>query len=134
MENTLENKAKFFAQYWMQDVLFIRDEHDLALWNVQIYTDQIDDWHLLLTPLSSITDEDATALGRIFGYRIDRPDSAGLGKIMALGIRDQSLCSSGLIKGYQYLQSKGYALPYMGLSVEELVNRGWVKLKEANNG
>lgn len=28
-----------------------------------------------------------------------------------------------------FLRSRGYALPWMGLSVEKLVNRGWVKLK-----
>jgi len=28
-----------------------------------------------------------------------------------------------------YLRSKGYALPYMDLSVDDLVNYGWVKLK-----
>ena|SRR5690606_29772386 len=32
-----------------------------------------------------------------------------------------------------YLRSRGYALPFMGLSVEELVNRGWVKLKGGVN-
>jgi len=31
---------------------------------------------------------------------------------------------------YQYLQSKGYALPYMGLSVEQLIEYGWIKLKD----
>lgn len=30
---------------------------------------------------------------------------------------------------YDYLRSKRYAIPWMGLSVKELVNRGWVKLK-----
>ena len=29
-----------------------------------------------------------------------------------------------------YFRSKGYALPYMDLSVEDLVKYGWVKLKE----
>lgn len=33
-----------------------------------------------------------------------------------------------------YLRSKGYALPWMGLSVEDLVNAGWVKLKGEDNG
>ena len=29
-----------------------------------------------------------------------------------------------------YLRSKGYALPWMDLSVEDLVKYGWIKLKE----
>jgi hypothetical protein len=33
-----------------------------------------------------------------------------------------------IIKSHQYLVSKGYALPYMGLSVEQLIEYGWIKL------
>lgn len=29
-----------------------------------------------------------------------------------------------------YLRSKGFALPFMGISVEEMVQAGWIKLKE----
>jgi len=29
-----------------------------------------------------------------------------------------------------FLRSKGYALPFMGLSVDELVNYGWIKFKQ----
>lgn len=39
--------------------------------------------------------------------------------------------SENILHVYDYLRSRGYALPWFGLSVEELVNRGWVKLKEA---
>ena len=31
---------------------------------------------------------------------------------------------------FDYLRSKGYALPWMDLLVEDLVEYGWVKLKE----
>ena len=34
------------------------------------------------------------------------------------------------IKTGDYFRSKGYALSYMGLSVEDLVEYGWIKLKE----
>lgn len=37
--------------------------------------------------------------------------------------------SVGTTHAVDYMRSRGYALPFMGLSVEELVNRGWVKLK-----
>jgi hypothetical protein len=33
-------------------------------------------------------------------------------------------------KECDYLRSKGYALPWMDLSVEDLVEYGWIKLKE----
>lgn len=31
---------------------------------------------------------------------------------------------------YDYLRSKGYVLPWMGLSVEEMIEAGWIKLVE----
>lgn len=37
--------------------------------------------------------------------------------------------SVGNTSAIDFLRSRGYALPYMSLSVEEQVNRGWVKLK-----
>ena len=36
----------------------------------------------------------------------------------------------GYIQSLDYLRSKGYAPPYMDLSVEDLVEYGLVKLKE----
>ena len=36
----------------------------------------------------------------------------------------------GYIQSLDYLRSKGYAVPYMDLSVEDLVEYGWIKLKE----
>lgn len=79
MENTTDNKSKFYAQYWGQKAFtcshwkntyevelyfstsswdeFVEGEGDLG-WN-------IDDNHLLLKPLSSIIDEDAIECGRI---------------------------------------------------------------------
>lgn len=33
-------------------------------------------------------------------------------------------------EAYQYLISKGYATPWMGYNVKELVEAGWIKLKE----
>lgn len=65
MENTLENKAKFFAQYWGQNVL---NSDKYGCENISYYFNpsqsNVDgikgyNYHLLLKPLSSITDEDA---------------------------------------------------------------------------
>ena len=42
--------------------------------------------------------------------------------------RDEHIYNS--LNLYDYLRSKGYALPYMGLSVEKQIEYGWIKLKE----
>lgn len=51
------------------------------------------------------------------------------------GIKDEIGCwndayTDNYIHITDYLRSKGYALPYNGLSVEQLIKFGWIKLKE----
>ena len=147
-ENTLENKRKFFAQYWGQKILLhVIDVDDiLLLLNNEIDND-VKNWLLYLTPLSQITDEDAIQ-GIMFTYNKTYED---LGEI--LEVKHYNTFSSitttrggenfktsrsihhwnGDIKigskECDYFRSKGYALPWMDLSVEDLVEYGWVKLK-----
>jgi len=112
---------------------------------------------LLLKPLSSITDEDAIGLGIvIFGkykggcdireeFAVLFVDSGPHNELEPLPntieyylwFNDGKITpESGqeyyaliTLNAYDYLRSKGYALPYMGLSVEELIEYGWVELK-----
>ena len=109
-EINLETKAKFFAQYACQGLLGTRrGGKDLFI---------IGDWrifnedYLLLKPLSSITDEDARHSGITKG-RLKQ-------HVQYHHIMTPFMCD--------YLRSKGYALPWMGLSVEEMVQAGWIKL------
>ena len=69
MENTLENKAKFFAQYWGQEVMVLDGlPSTVDSWfdgsNVKVF-------HLLLKPLSSITDEDIIHVAMLAHQRPD---------------------------------------------------------------
>ena len=107
MENTLENKEKFFAQYWGQEVLLGEDEtiHKLNAGDMAFGIQF--NW-LELKPLSSITDEDAINLG--YGY--------------------VSHFKSNLDRNIDQLRNLGFAVPWMDLSVEDLVEYGWIKLKE----
>ena len=108
-ENTLENKRKFFAQYWGQKILLhVIDVDDiLLLLNNEIDND-IKNWLLYLKPVSQISDEDAINLG--YGYA--------------------SHLKSNLDRNIDQLRNLGYTLPWMDLSVEDLVEYGWIKLKE----
>lgn len=38
--------------------------------------------------------------------------------------------NENIVHGIDYLRSKGYALPWMGISVKELVEMGWMELIE----
>ena len=131
MENNSENKVKFFAQYQGQDILFMRDEHDLALWKVQIYTDDIEEWHLLLTPLSKITDEDAIEVSKRQGWRnqtIHKIHFDNDAKDFSVNYGKDDCYETVNSYTFSYLQLKGYALPFHNLSVDDLVGYGWVVL------
>jgi hypothetical protein len=121
MKNTLENKAKFFAQYWGQNILIY--EPDLGYHRIvnDYKIGNADEFVAELKPLSQITDEEFKKL-EIFpdsldeeGYREGAPFS------------DYYYLRSEEV---DFLRSKGYALPYMGISVEQQIEWGWVKLKQ----
>ena len=154
-QNTLENKTKFFAQYWGQDVLcrviFGKNKNEIIMHNTpcsNLKLGEIIDSYLELKPLSQISDEDVIQ-GITYLYNKTYED---LGEILEvkhyctfssittieIGCNFKTSRSihhwSGTKKigsfEADYFRSKGYALSYMDLSVEDLVEYGWVKLKE----
>lgn len=142
MENTLENKARFYSQYLFTGVIFkyqntswgkeIVDKEsaldlsilDLIMSHTDIhedYANKVRNGFLDLKPLSSITDEDAFNYAKNYLGWTDPED-----------YKKWFLDQGCQIKGHRhadYLRSQGYALPWMGLSVETLVEFGWIKLK-----
>ena len=134
-QNTLENKARFFAQYFGQHVLYFSSDFLRKIDNLTLDSVENDDY-LELKPLSQISDEDAIEVSKIFGLG----HLSGAIKELILSIFRTSINDSGTTSStngiknwlhvFDYLRSKGYALPWMDLSVEDLVEYGWVKLKE----
>lgn len=124
MENTLENKAKFFAQYWGQRVFKL---DGLAKLKSKPFETPMDGDHVELKPISSISHEDAFFVNNLENWNYENMD----------WIRNTIINCIEYNRGatkthqYDYLRSKGYALPYMGLSVEQLAEYGWIKLQEA---
>ena len=156
-QNTLENKAKFFSQYFSQHVLYFSSDFLRKIDNLTLDSIENDDF-LELKPLSQISDEDAIEVAKLVspmlfegrgkngGHYIDKSEIGWYsvkhdGKTLMVDIDldgyvfeydevDEYKRPSRSLIGTDYLRSKGYALPYMDLSVEDLVNFGWVKLKE----
>ena len=141
MENTLENKAKFFAQYWGQNV---RNWHLNKPINSRICSTYmtkhiVKNCYLELIPISQITDRDAFVLGR---HQVENSQKYISGVVKEkdnFGIWVLLLTKDGGTEFYldtktpfsvDYLRSRGYAVPYMGLSVEKQIEYGWVKIKE----
>ena len=141
MTNTLENKARFFAQYWGQNVQWYKLRKLSPLKCVEVSGDRYG--YLLLKPLSQISDEDLEYIRPLVGYN-NTPEGIGLVKrfltvlwmdsedINYFAITDTKPTLIVLVI-IDFLRSRGYALPWMGLSVETLVEWGWVKLRGGEN-
>lgn len=154
MENTLENKAKLFAQYWGQEVVrntLFNFTDAIEVSSASFNIEALPYLFLELKPISSISDEDLIQLVDIPKgwdvFKIYHTTRDGYSAVKIRRLYDDNelkfnddgykyemkTLSVGLSTTVDYLRSRGYALPWMGLSVEELVNIGWVKLKGENN-
>lgn len=143
MENILVNKAKFFAQYWGQCVYLMPNGEVTSFISLKLNEHE----KLELKSLSSITDEDVIQ-GVLFIYNKSIED---LGEIVEVKHYDTfsgvtSIGNGNNFKTHRsihhwegspkigsresdYFRSKGYALSWMGLSVEKLIEYGWIKIK-----
>lgn len=132
MKLTNELKAKFFALYWGQRVLNHKEVNRLYR-VVNLLELKNDVWEAHLKPLSAITDEDAIEVAIIAGnssYTDDRRAYNGRLLLQEFLRRQCNVYGEDWLKLFDYLRSRGYALPYMGISVEQQVEAGWVKLIE----
>ena len=111
-------KCRFFAQYWGTKTLYVGGvglvEIGKGGWNLKH-----PDFFLQLKPLSKITDEDAISMYRGLGRNYESANQF-LEDYKSIGFLEQS--------EVDFLRSKGYAVPFMGYSVDELVKMGWVQL------
>jgi hypothetical protein len=122
-------KSRFFAQYYGQEILrwhqWVKETPD---GKVDLSIPAIDKkgWFIKLKPLSKITKNDLEKLkfGNISNKRVtfifdsyDRHWNSSCGSYGTL-----------LLKDIDYLRSRGYAVPFMEYSVDDLVSFGWVQL------
>lgn len=144
-------KSIFFAQYWKQPVQRYENNDYKKVVNGFIETSLLEKDYLLLKPVSEISDEDAIHLIKLkFKYdkgNIDEIESIHVTKhipkkgycvsleaiishkkwndfVVRLYIGDEKIYSYY----NDYLRSKGYAVPFMEYSVEDLISFGWVRL------
>lgn len=111
-ENQLLNeRCRFFVQYWGLKVLYVGGIGLVVIgkdgWNLNH-----PDFFLILKHISYITDQDAIECGYndakqflIYYKRRGEP----------------------LYEHHDYLRSKGYAVPFMNYSVEDMLKLGWIK-------
>lgn len=136
MENTSANKKRFFAQHFGQKIIEFnvqnintRDKKTPVFVDIVNLSYPMIEYSVLeLKSVNLITNVDLLAIS-LNAYSPKLKDSTliGLGTTTMLMYKQKGL-SYMSIRDYQYLQSRGYALPWMGLSVEDLISYGWIKL------
>ena len=139
MENTSENKAKYFAAHWGQKVLILDEcNPPYHVWSRFLDCVQEPRYGIIeLINLSQITDEDAIEVGRMHGHE-DEENLWTDEYLLYVGKRVMSYFPNyttpvpvkDLLRIADFLRSKGYLLPYHDLSTEELLSRGWAKEKQ----
>jgi len=138
MENKLHNKEKFFAQYWGQEVFCEKETEskDSFTTYAVMYREPVNHnslcyidskSYLELKSLKKVSDEDAIVLGK---YRYREPKMLTHLEIGKSLINEFFTSPKTKIEHFEadYLRSKGYALPFIGLSVEMMIAYGWIKL------
>jgi hypothetical protein len=136
---TVEDKAMFFAQHLGQEIR-IPDGTTQTLtgvFNGRYLEDRNNSWWfsmneskdlsllieygaLLLKPIASISDEDKQAITIYWNY----------GKFHPFGYDTPHGFAYYSIDTIDFIRSKGYAIRFQGISVEQQVELGWIKLKE----
>jgi len=99
------------------------------------YTHNIKNCTLLLTSLSLITDEDAIQVAKMAGMNrgdVGDDEYAKFGKEVIKGWLNHKIGILGeeWLEIIDFLRLKGYALPYLSWSVDELVSFGVYRLKQ----
>ena len=153
LKNNIKNKANFFSQYLGQMVSYPdTDEkilkHKLVAVGYEYLHvnykrkirgcvgDELSFTHngthnsnalnakLILAPLSKLTDKDAIDLVPLVSANYSSRYTDDFIKDL---IKKEVIDTDNLpAMFYDILRSKGYALPFMGLSVDDLVDYGWI--------
>lgn len=141
MKNTLENKARFLANYQFSHVCF--EGISNSRWNIDCcvikgyFVDNGDRGKIHLkdvTPLelksiSLLTDEEKIYIIKWLEYthvKFENPSPLELWNSRWLL---QEHMSSGIV---DYLRSQGYAVAYIGVSTEILQEIGWITIRNYN--
>jgi hypothetical protein len=122
----LELKEKFFAQYWEQTYIYknqygtfkgsLSDDNSIYHFKNHIKNENT---CLLLKDVTKVLGNDSIEISKIMGanHEVTQP------------LKYLSFNHENAIKTIDYLRSKGYAIPFMEYSVDDLISFGWVRLQ-----
>jgi hypothetical protein len=127
-----ENKAKFLDLYIGQESdnsspaysKISRSLNDMVSLGIGYYA-------VKLKPLSSISDEDARVIAEQNRFKGNYDAYPKVGRDIlkrVFELKDPQMCLP--MESADYLRLKGYAVPFMELSVDEMVDANWIKLSQ----
>lgn len=153
MENTLENKIKFYSQYlftdsnfkyqnttWGNEIVYKESILDLGTLSLikshteihEYYANKLRNGFLELKSISSITNEELGSIARFYKNSATNVyiDDDQLTFDFMYGDETESIAVQ-LNSGYclDFLRRNGFAMEWLGLSVEKQIENGWIKLK-----
>lgn len=133
-----ETKARFLGNYIGCEVQWYRGDGELITTRLTVsdfpFLRNKNCW-LLATPLSQITDEDAVEVAKMYGWEESHLRFKERVFQFKLELNNiNQFKSRHSVEVIDYLRSREYALPFMGISVEEMCEAGWVKLREGGEG
>lgn len=139
MENTTENKLKFFAPYYGQKVLKNKNYSETTVLNGHFFFHSAcyaENYHLELRSTDSITDDECIAFfDFLFPLASKMPDNDNAGKVKAikymLSSMDNKECEPdwGTSGSRDWLRSKDFLIDFMDMTKEQLLEYGWAKIK-----
>ena len=139
MENNSENKLKFFAHYFGQRVL--KNKNLNEPFNKDVIYDMFFDsyvnknhkfFYLELRSIESITDAECVYYYNMFCPDLYIDDNL---KIYAFKNRLNHILEYKLfncleLQEIDWLRSKGFLLPFMNLTTDQILEFGWAKIKD----
>lgn len=145
LENNLENKAKFFAQYWGQNVRFWTFNGPNVLGKVgATYMTKVivESCSLQLKTLSAISDEQAKKLAQLrWGNDVEILSFERLeygikyhyiiNGVTGVTGQHEGIFTRRLYAGESdYLRGEGFLIDFNGKSEEEILTDGWAVLEQ----
>lgn len=138
MENTTENRLRFFSLYLGNRVLkYSHSESEsiavLGAWELSSISDKINVFHLELRSIESITDEecieffDLTANPKTLILLVDN-----INKIHQIRFHiNWKLANNKSFEQIEidWFRLKGFLVPFMNLTTDQIIEFGWAKIK-----
>jgi hypothetical protein len=123
-------KCRFFAQYWGQ---IIQNNGSILTFEIDedIFPISNDDYETVnLKSVTNITDDDAFQIAMMQRNErgqisLIRHKKRAISNVKRYTLNNLYTVNSGII---DFLRFKGYAVPYLEYSVEDLISFGWVRL------